>query len=134
MNDPDSLIPPRLDLWPARFDILQSSSGLILGLFMWLHMFFVASILLGKDAMWTVARFFEGYFFFGRSLPWLVSLFVAAVFWLLVAHALLAVVIVTWLAARYFFKHIGGYTGDCLGAVQQVAELAFYFGLLCNFT
>ena len=51
-----------------------------------------------------------------------------------VGVALLAVVIVTWLAARYFFKHIGGYTGDCLGAVQQVAELAFYFGLLCNFT
>ena len=34
-------------------------------LFMWGHMFFVSSILLGKDAMWTVTKFFEGYFFFG---------------------------------------------------------------------
>ncbi len=30
------------------------------------------------------------------------------------------------------FRHrIGGYTGDCLGASQQLAEIAFYLGLLC---
>jgi len=80
----------RASLWPARLDLLQSASGLLLGLFMWVHMFFVASILLGKDAMWTVARFFEGYFFFGRSLPWLVSLLVATVFALFIGHAALA--------------------------------------------
>jgi succinate dehydrogenase/fumarate reductase cytochrome b subunit len=66
--------------WPARLDLLQSVSGLLLGLFMWLHMLFVSSILLGEEAMWTVARFFEGYFFFGYGLPWLVSLFVAGIF------------------------------------------------------
>jgi fumarate reductase subunit C len=76
--------------WPARLDLLQSGTGLALGVFMWGHMFFVASILLGKDAMWTVARFFEGYFFFGRSLPWLVSLIVGTVFALFIAHAALA--------------------------------------------
>ncbi|MEQ1558911.1 MAG: adenosylcobinamide-GDP ribazoletransferase [Methyloglobulus sp.] len=27
---------------------------------------------------------------------------------------------------HYFFRHIGGYTGDCLGASQQVAEVVFY--------
>ena len=27
-------------------------------------------------------------------------------------------------------KRLGGYTGDCLGAVQQLCELAFYLGLL----
>ncbi len=32
--------------------------------------------------------------------------------------------------ARYFTKWIGGYTGDCLGAVQQVTETAFYLFLL----
>ena len=68
---------PSASRWPARLDWLQSVSGLVLALFMWGHMFFVSSILLGKDAMWTVTRFFEGYFFFGRSLPWLVSLVVA---------------------------------------------------------
>jgi adenosylcobinamide-GDP ribazoletransferase len=37
-------------------------------------------------------------------------------------------------AARYFLRRIGGYTGDCLGATQQLAELAFYLGMLCNFS
>jgi adenosylcobinamide-GDP ribazoletransferase len=26
----------------------------------------------------------------------------------------------------WFSKRLGGYTGDCLGAVQQLTELAFY--------
>jgi adenosylcobinamide-GDP ribazoletransferase len=30
----------------------------------------------------------------------------------------------------YFRKRIGGYTGDCLGAVQQVSELAFVLAAL----
>ncbi len=30
----------------------------------------------------------------------------------------------------YFKKHIGGYTGDCLGAVQQVTEVLFYLGTM----
>ncbi|MEB4760300.1 adenosylcobinamide-GDP ribazoletransferase [Chryseobacterium indologenes] len=30
----------------------------------------------------------------------------------------------------YFKKHIGGYTGDCLGAVQQVCEVLFYLGTI----
>lgn len=94
MKDPDSFLLPRLDRWPARLDLMQSASGLLLGLFMWLHMLFVSSILFGNDAMWTVSRFFEGYFFFGRPLPWVVSLFVAAVFALFALHA--------WLAIRKF--------------------------------
>jgi adenosylcobinamide-GDP ribazoletransferase len=36
----------------------------------------------------------------------------------------------TVLAARYFVRRIGGYTGDCLGAAQQLAELAIYLGIL----
>lgn len=30
----------------------------------------------------------------------------------------------------YFKKHIGGYTGDCLGTVQQVTEVLIYLGFL----
>lgn len=30
----------------------------------------------------------------------------------------------------YFKKHIGGYTGDCLGTVQQVCEVLFYLGAI----
>ena len=48
--------------------------------------------------------------------------------------ALAAVALATWLAARYFLRRIGGYTGDCLGATQQLSEIAFYLGLLCSFT
>ena len=77
--------------WPARLDLAQSASGLVLALFMWVHMAFVSSILLGNEAMWTVTKFFEGYFFFGRSYPWIVSVAVASIIALLVVHALLAV-------------------------------------------
>jgi adenosylcobinamide-GDP ribazoletransferase len=48
------------------------------------------------------------------------------------AIALALVTLVTLLAARYFVRRIGGYTGDCLGATQQLTEIAFYLGLLCD--
>lgn len=32
--------------------------------------------------------------------------------------------------AWYFQKHIGGYTGDCLGAIQQVTEVLWYMGII----
>lgn len=32
--------------------------------------------------------------------------------------------------ARFFKKWIGGYTGDCLGAIQQVTEIVFYLGVI----
>ncbi|MDR2014488.1 MAG: fumarate reductase cytochrome b subunit [Azoarcus sp.] len=81
----------RKNRWPARLDLLQSGTGLFLALFMWLHMFFVASILLGKDVFWTVARFFEGYFIFGKAYPGLVSCVVGFVLLALALHALMAV-------------------------------------------
>lgn len=36
-----------------------------------------------------------------------------------------------WLAAK-FVRRIGGYTGDCLGAVQQVTEVVIYLCLLAS--
>ena len=47
------------------------------------------------------------------------------------AVALALVALVTVLAARKFARRLGGYTGDCLGATQQLAEIAFYLGMLC---
>ena len=52
--------PRRKSRWPARLDWCRALSGLVLALFMWGHMFFVSSILLGKDAMWTVTRVLRG--------------------------------------------------------------------------
>lgn len=34
--------------------------------------------------------------------------------------------------SAYFKKWIGGYTGDCLGAVQQVSEIAFYLTFILS--
>jgi adenosylcobinamide-GDP ribazoletransferase len=53
---------------------------------------------------------------------------------------MLAVVIVVpallsaFLMSRYFKKWIGGYTGDCLGAIQQITELVCYLTLLILWT
>ena len=73
---------PRKSHWPARMDLAQSASGLLLGLFMWGHMFFVSTILISKDAMWMVTKAFEGYYVFGRAFPQLVSVIVAII-WVL---------------------------------------------------
>ncbi len=71
-------------------DLAQSVSGLVLALFMWGHMFFVSSILISKDFMWTITKMFEGYFVFGTAYPGLVSVIVAGVLVLIVLHAFLA--------------------------------------------
>ncbi len=39
-------------------------------------------------------------------------------------------IIVRWLLGRYFVRHIGGITGDCLGMAQQVFEVLVLWGLL----
>lgn len=49
-------------------------------------------------------------------------------FWIF--SLLLPQILVRSFSARYFLKHIGGYTGDCLGAVQQIAELTFYISFI----
>ncbi|MBP0596870.1 adenosylcobinamide-GDP ribazoletransferase [Herbaspirillum sp. LeCh32-8] len=46
-----------------------------------------------------------------------------------VAGLVLAAIAAAWLARR-FVRRLGGYTGDCLGAVQQLSETAFYLGAL----
>lgn len=89
-------------LWSARLDLLQSVSGLLLALFMWVHMLLVSSILVSEAAMYRVAKLFEGYYFFGQSYPWLVSLVVALIFGLLMLHAALALRKFPHDSAQYF--------------------------------
>jgi len=45
------------------------------------------------------------------------------------AGVALAAVATAWIAGK-FRRWLGGYTGDCLGAAQQVAEVGFYLGML----
>lgn len=44
------------------------------------------------------------------------------------------VLVVNWRLACYFQRHIDGYTGDCLGASQQVAETIFYLSVSALWT
>lgn len=46
--------------------------------------------------------------------------------WLLVVAVLLVAVLVTAYMGWCFQRRLGGMTGDCLGATQQVCELALY--------
>ena len=54
---------------------------------------------------------------------------------LMMNHAIIGLVVLPvflarYFLARYFQKWIDGYTGDCLGATQQVCEVIFYLTLL----
>ncbi|MBD8490844.1 adenosylcobinamide-GDP ribazoletransferase [Echinicola sp. CAU 1574] len=69
----------------------------------------------------------------------IIDLFIASVFGLLplalfenyaVFLVLLPCFVAKWWMGRWFNKWIGGYTGDCLGAVQQVTEVVFYLSIL----
>ena len=46
----------------------------------------------------------------------------------IIAGCSFAMVALLWMA-RLFKRRLQGFTGDCLGATQQVSEIAFYLGL-----
>ena len=121
----------QLNLWPARMDLLQSLTGLLLVFFIWGHMFFESSILLGLDAMYWVSKMFEGEHIFGKPYPLLVTAAVAGVTALIVVHAFLAV---RKFPANYrqyhaFHKHMGAMRhGDTtLWYVQVITGFALFF-------
>ena len=49
-----------------------------------------------------------------------------SVIWKLV----LVLLFTRWLLKRWFTQQLGGYTGDCLGAAQQLSEVVIYISLL----
>lgn len=66
-----------------------------------------------------------GAFFFG-----LLPLFVLFYFQWQISLVLIPVFLMRLYLARYFQKWIDGYTGDCLGATQQVCEVVFYLSFI----
>lgn len=66
-----------------------------------------------------------GSFFFG-----LIPLFALTYFNYKVLLAIIPVFITRYFLAGYFQKWIDGYTGDCLGATQQVCEVIYYLSIL----
>ncbi|MBU0970279.1 MAG: fumarate reductase cytochrome b subunit [Proteobacteria bacterium] len=78
---------------PARLDLAQSGTGLVLGLFMWVHMLLVGSIILGTGSFNFVAKTMELSFLSdtGHGFPIAVFFAVLTIFTLFIAHALLGV-------------------------------------------
>ncbi|MDD4190067.1 MAG: adenosylcobinamide-GDP ribazoletransferase [Mangrovibacterium sp.] len=71
----------------------------------------------------------------GKKADFIIALVIAlvpAVFspWPLMVVAIPPALAVTWLFKKYTERKIGGYTGDCLGALQQITEVLFYLCLL----
>ncbi|AYN05005.1 adenosylcobinamide-GDP ribazoletransferase [Flavobacterium sp. 140616W15] len=66
-----------------------------------------------------------GSFFFG-----LLPLLVLSYFQYQILLVILPVFLARYFLARYFQKWIDGYTGDCLGATQQVCEVIFYLSVI----
>lgn len=78
---------------PARLDFLQSATGLILGVFIWGHLLFDSSIILGKRAFSFVSGTLEFAFLSdtGHGYPIVVVFAVLGIGTLFVLHALLGV-------------------------------------------
>jgi len=76
---------------PARIDFMQSASGLLLALFIMFHLLFESSILLGKDAMYTLTKMFEGEPFIEGGEPLIISVLACIIFSLFVLHAGVAI-------------------------------------------
>jgi len=121
----------KVSVWPARMDVLQSLSGLLLVLFVWAHMFFESSILLGMDAMYWVTLMFEGEPFFGKRYPLLVSAVGVAVFLLVVVHAVLALRKFPGSYRQYaqFHRHMAAmrHPDTTLWYVQVVTGFSLFF-------
>ena len=121
----------KINFWPARMDLLQSLTGLMLVIFIWGHMFFESSILLGKDAMYWVSRMFEGEYIFGKPYPLLVSGVVAAIFVLIALHAILALRKFPGSYRQYhqFHQHMGAlrHSDTTLWYLQVVTGFAMFF-------
>jgi fumarate reductase subunit C len=116
---------------PASMDVLQSLTGLILVVFVWSHMFFESSILLGKEAMYWVTRMFEGEHLFGKPYPLLVSAVAAIIFLLIALHAILAMRKFPGNTRQYaaFHRHMGSlrHSDTTLWYVQVITGFSLFF-------
>jgi fumarate reductase subunit C len=59
----------------AILDVLEACSGLALALFLWLHMIFVATILLGRETFDGIAHGLDAYYLSYTGIPPLIAVF-----------------------------------------------------------
>nr|WP_298720138.1 adenosylcobinamide-GDP ribazoletransferase [uncultured Steroidobacter sp.] len=70
----------------------------------------------------------------GGELAFAVAIGIAPLYWCGV-HAIAGFVcslIVLYVLARWFMRRLGGFTGDTLGATQQLTEITFYLAVLAS--
>ena len=80
----------RASKWTAYFDVAQSVTGLLLGLFLFCHMAFTSSIQFGKDLFWNLIQCSGLTPIFGHEQVWAHFIFVAVITVLVIIHALCA--------------------------------------------
>ncbi|MEA3372292.1 MAG: fumarate reductase cytochrome b subunit [Campylobacterota bacterium] len=116
---------------PARLDLIQSVTGLILAIFIAGHLLFEASILISKDAMYAVTRMFEGYYFFGETYPGIITFLAGAIFVIFIVHALTAVRKLPSSYRQYsiYKKHMSGmqHSDTSLWFYQAVTGFMMFF-------
>ena len=76
----------------AKADKIQSITGVLMGCFLLAHLHFESSILLGKDAFYTVVQFLEGGMFSatGHGFPIVTKVFSVFMLLVVMAHAAVA--------------------------------------------
>ncbi|WP_167496068.1 MULTISPECIES: fumarate reductase cytochrome b subunit [Shewanella] len=79
-------------IWASRADKLQSLSGVILGLFLLMHLHFESSILIGKEAFYQVGQILEGGIFSetGHGYPLITQIFSSIILLVVIIHAVFA--------------------------------------------
>ena len=67
---------------------------------------------------------------FGSSMFGILPIVVLSFYHWQILLTLIPVALARFLMLQYYTKQIGGYTGDCLGAVQQVCEIVIYLSII----
>lgn len=113
----------------AVVDRLQSATGLFLGVFLLFHMHFESSIMLGKDAFYTVVHLLEGGMFSenGKGWPLITQVISAFMLFVLMLHAVTAL--------RRFPAQLGQWRAlqATLGGLHHTDTRIWYLQLLTGF-
>ncbi len=116
---------------PAKLDWWQSATGLFLGLFMIAHMFFVSSILISDQFMYTITKMFEGSIFIAAGEPKIVSGVAAFVFIVFIVHAFLAMrkfpINYKQYLALKAHKHVMKHSDTSLWFIQAATGFIMFF-------
>jgi fumarate reductase subunit C len=115
----------------ARLDFLQSFTGIVLALFISGHIMFESSILISKDAMYAMTRFFEGYYFLGDNHPVIISFLATSILLIIIIHAIIALrkFPSNYNQYKIMKEHMGrlNHHDTSLWAIQVITGFAMFF-------